>query len=126
MAKALSAEHFGIIKAASRMCVCALVNIDGLTSLKETVFCNFDFAYLPCRLHPLIFLVTRRITRKAGYSYLKIVFPTKFKKMIIFSVLTNYIFRLGDRGSTVVKVLCYNSEGRWFDPGWCQWNFSLT
>ena len=21
-----------------------------------------------------------------------------------------------DRGSTVVKVLCYNSEGRWFDP----------
>ena len=21
-----------------------------------------------------------------------------------------------DRGSTVVKVLCYKSEGRWFDP----------
>ena len=21
----------------------------------------------------------------------------------------------GDRGSTVVKVLCYKSEGRWFD-----------
>ena len=27
-----------------------------------------------------------------------------------------------DRGSTVVKVLCYKSEGRWFD----HWNFSLT
>jgi len=27
----------------------------------------------------------------------------------------------GDRGSTVVKVLCYKSEGRWFDPSWCQW-----
>jgi len=27
---------------------------------------------------------------------------------------------LGDRGSTVVKVLCYKSEGRWFDPRWCQ------
>jgi len=27
------------------------------------------------------------------------------------------------RGSTVVKVLCYNSEGRWFDPSWCQWIF---
>jgi len=26
----------------------------------------------------------------------------------------------GDRGSTVVKVLCYKSEGRWFDPRWCQ------
>jgi len=28
----------------------------------------------------------------------------------------------GDRG----KVLCYKSEGRWFDPSWCHWNFSLT
>jgi len=25
--------------------------------------------------------------------------------------------------STVVKVLCYKSEGRWFDPSWCQWIF---
>ena len=31
-----------------------------------------------------------------------------------------------DRGSTVVKVLCYKSEGRWFDPSWCHWNTSLT
>ena len=27
----------------------------------------------------------------------------------------------GDCGSTVVKVLRYKSEGRWFDPSWCQW-----
>ena len=32
----------------------------------------------------------------------------------------------GDRGGTVVNVLCYKSEGRWFDPSWCHWNFSLT
>jgi len=32
----------------------------------------------------------------------------------------------GDRGDTVVKVLCYKSEGRWFDSSWCHWNFSLT
>ena len=32
----------------------------------------------------------------------------------------------GDRGSSVVKVLCYKSEGGWFDPNWCYWNFSLT
>ena len=32
----------------------------------------------------------------------------------------------GDRGATVVKVLCYKSEGRWFDPRWCHWNISLT
>ena len=31
-----------------------------------------------------------------------------------------------DRGSTVVKVLCYKSEGRWFNSSWCHWNFSLT
>ena len=30
---------------------------------------------------------------------------------------------MGDHGSTVVKVLCYKSEGRWFDPRWCQWIF---
>ena len=29
----------------------------------------------------------------------------------------------GDRGSTVVKVLCYKSEGHWLDPSWCQWIF---
>ena len=33
---------------------------------------------------------------------------------------------VGDRGSTVVKALCYKSEGRWFDPRWCYWKFSLT
>jgi len=26
------------------------------------------------------------------------------------------------RGSTVVKVVCYKSEGPWFDPS-CQWIF---
>ena len=31
-----------------------------------------------------------------------------------------------DRGSTVGKVLCYKFEGRWLDPSWCNWNFSLT
>jgi len=31
--------------------------------------------------------------------------------------------RIGDRGSTVVKVLCYKSEGHWFVPSLCQWIF---
>jgi len=31
-----------------------------------------------------------------------------------------------DRGGIVVKVLCYKSEGRWFDSRWCQLNLSLT
>jgi hypothetical protein len=29
-------------------------------------------------------------------------------------------------GGTVVKVLFYKSEGRWFDSRWCHWNFSLA
>jgi len=33
-----------------------------------------------------------------------------------------YIYHIGDRGSTAVKVL-YKLEGRWFDPSWCQWIF---
>ena len=32
----------------------------------------------------------------------------------------------GDRGSSVVKVLCYKSEGRLFDPSWWHCNFLLT
>jgi len=42
-----------------------------------------------------------------------------------YKILTG-TYKGGDHGSTVVKVLCYKSEGRWFDSSWCQWNFSLT
>jgi hypothetical protein len=31
----------------------------------------------------------------------------------------------GNRGSKVVKVLHYKSEGRWFDPRWCHWHKSF-
>jgi len=36
---------------------------------------------------------------------------------------SNYWHLNGDRGCTVVKVLCYKSEGRWFELSWCQWIF---
>jgi len=29
---------------------------------------------------------------------------------------TDIVTVVGDRGNTLVKVLCYKSEGRWFDP----------
>jgi len=44
-----------------------------------------------------------------------------FNNTTVISYYTPY--NIGDRGSIVVKVLCYNSEGRWFDPSWCQWIF---
>ena len=33
------------------------------------------------------------------------------------------MIKMGDRGSTVVMVLCYKLEGRWLDPRWSQWIF---
>jgi len=54
---------------------------------------------------------------------------------MVFTMLNIYIYILklckityiyGDCGSTVAKVLCYKSEGRWLDPSWCHWNISLT
>ena len=45
---------------------------------------------------------------------------------LITRILSGVKYRHGDRGGTVVKVLRYKSEGRWFDSRWCHWNFSLT
>jgi len=63
-------------------------------------------------------------------------FPTKrrhvFRFFLIHSacpaqlVLFNWIALIATRGSSVVKVLFYKSESCWFDPSWCNWNFSLT
>ena len=36
------------------------------------------------------------------------------------------LISVGDRVGTVVKLLRYSLEGRWFDSRWCHWNFSLT
>jgi len=43
------------------------------------------------------------------------------KLLINARIFIIYTYIHGDRGSTVVKVLCYKTEGRWFDPSWCQW-----
>jgi hypothetical protein len=68
-------------------------------------------------------------TRQVNYVFINF----KFRKFPQFkTALTNhsntslfiiksYMFRFmgTDRGSTVVKVLRYKSEGRWFVPRWC-------
>ena len=36
-------------------------------------------------------------------------------KMDVLIIIILYMNN-GDHGSTVFKVLCYKSEGRWFDP----------
>jgi hypothetical protein len=46
-------------------------------------------------------------------------------KVVIYLFVPYLKTRTAD-GGTVVKVLCYKSEGRGFDSRWCHWNFSLT
>jgi hypothetical protein len=40
------------------------------------------------------------------------------------SYILSFTSVIGDRGSTVVNVLCYKSEGRWFDTRWCHGIFN--
>ena len=50
----------------------------------------------------------------------------RFNKRIYLRIKLNPLLREGgDVGGTVVKVLFYKSECRWFDPSWCHWKFSL-
>jgi len=35
--------------------------------------------------------------------------------LLVFTIITRLIMTVGNGGSTVVKVLCYKSEGRWFE-----------
>jgi len=55
---------------------------------------------------------TEGTEKLSGLHFIVLVPRTNMK-------LTDLLSGVRDRGSTVVKVLCYKSEGRWFD-------FSLT
>ena len=67
------------------------------------------------------------------FNFLSASFCTTFLSAGIATSISVHVFSLflliiisglfGDRGSSVVKVLCYKSEGRWLDPSWCQWIF---
>ena len=58
---------------------------------------------------------------------IKIILPyfttINFKEYDKYLVLQKLFKRYGDRGSTVVKVLCYKLESLWFDSRWCHWIF---
>jgi len=41
-------------------------------------------------------------------------------------ILKRTLRKRGGAGLHMVKVLCYKSEGRWYDSRCCHWNFSLT
>jgi hypothetical protein len=67
-----------------------------------------------CRFYPGICLTTEE---KAYY----------LRNCCIFLLYLFHICSVGTAdGGTVVKVLRYKSEVRWFDSRWCHWNFSFT
>jgi len=59
-----------------------------------------------------------QISRQSAHEGGKVVSLTH-RPPLLPSKYSWYTFPLGDRGSTVVKVLCYKSEGRWFDHSSC-------
>jgi len=79
-----------------------------------------------------MYLYLRNFAAAFRFLFLKIwhcFFPengTRVPKHVEEVHLMFVLIKNGDRGGTVFKVLCYKSEGRWFDPRWCHWNFSLT
>jgi len=55
-----------------------------------------------------------RIQRYANTGH-QVARATKFCSVAP-NIFGSSVWNLRDRGGTVVKVLCYKSEGRWFDP----------
>jgi len=65
-----------------------------------------------------------RWIQNSPLKYWYILLTLSTNKSTYYTKIYIYIYiYIGDRGGTVVKVLCYKSEGRWFDPSWCQWIF---
>ena len=63
-----------------------------------------------------------------AYQYQnKSVLQKQFKTALSWTSYMHTIqVNMADRSSIVARVMCYNSEGRWFDPSWCHCIFSLT
>ena len=97
----------------------------------EVIYCGHEF--------PVLYILLGRFQHTGGMysphfriecspvkeldkSYCKLLLDV-IKETKILNCDTHII---RDRDGTLVKVLCYKSEGRWFDPRWCHWNFSLT
>ena len=100
--------------------VAMFVVADWLASTVSQHCINMLMFYLCDRLQTLAITIGRRAS-SPNFACNKMS-PRKKVSYFPLSIMTH----LGDRNGTVVKVLCYKSEGRWFDSRWCHWNFSLT
>ena len=75
---------------------------------------------------PIFFLYWKMGSNRAKTFVLYFTLKFCFGCPMMFVILPKHVAMFGDRGSTVVKVLCYKAEGSWFDSRWCHWKFSLT
>ena len=112
------------------------VSRHGVTSQKNFVYRNtavitFSLAE-PESFQLLIVVSTNSRSKELGLNYDEV--PCWFSLLWIESKTNSVIvcplhlifWRSLYHGGTVVKALCYKSEGRWFDSRWFHWNFSLT
>jgi len=83
----------------------------------EISFCRFSVSCERRSRHHIVIPLT-------AASYNNETCLTLCLKLWINNNLPYTVF-FGDRGSTVVMVLCHKSECRWLDPSWCQCIFHL-
>ena len=119
---------------------------NGLSTNQRTAGCRFSYSrmlqFVAC-IYWLLAAVTISVRQCAVTAIVSLprvctprvsdvfVMRTLFRRRIQLEQIVGTIALLGTlliqrTCGTVVKVLCYKSEGRWFDPRWCHWNFSLT
>ena len=75
---------------------------------------------IPAHIHNYIHK-TNRVSRL--YSVAAVLYLQSVLHVMLFRMLHMFC---GDRGSTVVKVLCYKSIGRWFDPSFVSLEFFIA
>ena len=94
------------------------------------MLCVSVLLYFPLLLYYLrnTLHISQQETKSKYTKIIKVLRKVTRVNAVIIRALTKMakMTKAGDRGSTVVQMLCYKSEGRWFDPSWCHWNFSLT
>ena len=92
----------------------------GLANLSEDEWPNF--LYISKKFFRVLMRISKSVIKSCSLSQSLLIFALLLL-LLMHIINAQYNHCNGDRGSTMVKVLCYKSEGRWFDPSWCVWIF---
>jgi len=95
---------------------------------------TYNEVRIPCSINLFVKSSTSTIDAKfvegdletTGCMYVRFIHTAKsHASFILCQFLWPYLLSWGT-AVTVFKVMCYKSEGRWFDSSLCHWNYSLT